>query len=323
MMRPFLLAFTVIGSITLSGPVTAQNYPVRPVRVIVPFAAGGGLDIVLRPLFQKMSESVQQNFIIDFRPGANGIIGTEIGAKAPPDGYTLVAATSGTITINPNVYAKLPFDVARDLAPVTKVGDAPFVMVVHPSLAARNVREFVALAKRRPGELTYGSAGIGGSNHMGGAYFLQQTGIRLEHVPYKGSQPLMTNLMIGEVIMGFDSIMATVPWIRAGRLRALGIAAEKRSPVAPEIPTIAEAGGPELMIGSFYGLLAPAGTPRDIIAKLHAEVVKALAIPELRERYVSTGLDPVGSSPEQFAAEIRDDTARWGKVARAANVHAD
>jgi tripartite-type tricarboxylate transporter receptor subunit TctC len=323
MLRPFLLAITAISSIVANGPVAAQSYPVRPVRVIVPFAAGGGLDIVLRPLFQKMSENVQQNFILDFRPGANGIIGTEIGAKATPDGYTLVAATSGTITINPSVYAKLPFDVARDLVPITKVGDAPFVMVVHPSLAARNVREFVALAKRRPGELTYGSAGIGGSNHMGAAYFVQQTGIRLEHVPYKGSQPLMTNLMIGDVIMGFDSIMATVPWIRQGRLRALGIAAAKRSPVAPEIPTIAEAGGPELIIGSFYGLLAPAGTPRDIVAKLHAEVVKALSIPELRERYVSTGLEPVGSSPERFAAEIRDDTARWGKVARAANVHAD
>jgi len=323
MMHLYLLAITAIGGIALSGPVAAQNYPVRPVRIIVPFSAGGGLDIVLRPLLQKMTENVQQNFILDFRPGANGIIGTEMGAKSPPDGYTLLAATSGTITINPSVYAKLPFDVARDLAPITVVGNAPFVMVVHPSLAARNVREFVALAKRRPGELTYGSAGIGGSNHLGGAYFLQLTGTRMEHVPYKGSQPLMTNLMIGEVIMGFDSIMATVPWIKAGRLRAMGIAAEKRSPVAPEIPTIAEAGGPALIIGSFYGLLAPAGTPRDIIAKLRAEVVKALSNPELRDRYVSTGLDPVGNSPEQFTAEIRDDIARWGRVARAANVRAD
>jgi len=323
MMHLYLLAIAAIGGIALSGPVAAQNYPVRPVRIIVPFSAGGGLDIVLRPLLQKMTENVQQNFILDFRPGANGIIGTEMGAKSPPDGYTLLAATSGTITINPSVYAKLPFDVARDLAPITVVGNAPFVMVVHPSLAARNVREFVALAKRRPGELTYGSAGIGGSNHLGGAYFLQLTGTRMEHVPYKGSQPLMTNLMIGEVIMGFDSIMATVPWIKAGRLRAMGIAAEKRSPVAPEIPTIAEAGGPALIIGSFYGLLAPAGTPRDIIAKLRAEVVKALSTPELRDRYVSTGLDPVGNSPEQFTAEIRDDIARWGRVARAANVRAD
>ena len=322
-MRLILLALTVIGSIVGAGPVAAQNYPAKPVRVIIPFAAGGGLDIVLRPLLQKMSESVQQNFIIDIRAGANGIIGTEIGAKSPPDGYTLIGATTGTITINPNVYAKLPFDPARDLAPVTNVGSASFVMVVHPSLAARNVREFVALARRRPGELTFGSPGIGGTNHLGAEYFLQTTGIKMVHVPYKGSQPLIVDLVGGHVMMGFDSIMATLPQIRAGKLRAMGIAAAKRSPVAPEIPTIAEAGGPEFVLGSWYGLLAPAGTPRDILAKRHAEVVKALAIPELRERYVSTGLDPVGSSPEQFAAEIRDDTARWGRVARAANVHAD
>ena len=322
-MRLFLLALTAIGSAVGTAPVAAQNYPARPVRVIIPFAAGGGLDIVLRPLLQKMSESVQQNFIIDIRSGANGIIGTEIGAKSPPDGYTLIGATTGTITINPNVYAKLPFDPARDLAPVTNVGSASFVMVVHPSLAARNVREFVALARRRPGELTFGSPGIGGTNHLGAEYFLQTTGIKMVHVPYKGSQPLIVDLVGGHVMMGFDSIMATLPQIRAGKLRAMGIAAAQRSPVAPEIPTIEEAGGPAFVLGSWYGLLAPAGTPRDIIAKLHAEVVKALAIPELRERYVSTGLDPMGSSPEQFAAEIRDDTARWGRVARAAHVRAD
>ncbi len=322
-MRLFVLALTAIGSAAGSGPVAAQNYPARPVRVIIPFAAGGGLDIVLRPLLQKMSESVQQNFIIDIRSGANGIIGTEIGAKSAPDGYTLIGATTGTITINPNVYAKLPFDPARDLAPVTNVGSASFVMVVHPSLAARNVREFVALARRRPGELTFGSPGIGGTNHLGAEYFLQTTGIKMVHVPYKGSQPLIVDLVGGHVMMGFDSIMATLPQIRAGKLRAMGIAAAQRSPVAPEIPTIAEAGGPAFVLGSWYGLLAPAGTPRDIIVKLHAEVVRALAIPELRERYVSTGLDPIGSSPEQFAAEIRDDTARWGRVARAANVRAD
>jgi tripartite-type tricarboxylate transporter receptor subunit TctC len=256
-------------------------------------------------------------------PRAGATIGTEIGAKSPADGYTLIGATTGSITINPNVYPKLPFDPARDLTALTNVGQTSFVMVVHPSLAAKNVREFIALAKRHPGELTYGSPGIGGTNHLAAEYFLQQTGTKLIHVPYKGSQPLIADLVGGHVIMGFDSIMATVPQIRAGRLRAMGIAATKRSPVAPEIPTLAEAGGPALVIGSWYGLLAPAGTPRDVLMKLHAEVVKALAIPELRDRYISIGLDPVGSSPDQFAAEIRDDTARWGKVARAANVRAE
>jgi len=196
-------------------------------------------------------------------------------------------------------------------------------MVVHPSLNVQNVREFIALAKKHPGELTYGSPGIGGTNHLAAEYFLQQTGTTMVHVPYKGSQPLIADLIGGHVIMGFDSMMATMPQVRAGRLRAMGVAAARRSPVAPEVPTLAEAGGPALVIGSWYGLLAPAGTPREIIAKLNAEITKALAIPELRERYQSTGLEPIGNSSEQFAVEIRDDTARWGKVARTANVRAE
>ena len=187
----------------------------------------------------------------------------------------------------------------------------------------RNVKEFIALTKRRPGEMTYGSPGIGGTNHLAAEYFLQQTGTRLIHVPYKGSQPLIADLIGGHVIMGFDSMMATMPQVRAGRLRAMGVAAAKRSPVAPEVPTLAEAGGPPLIIGSWYGLLAPAGTSRDILTKLHAEISKALANPELRERYQSTGLEPIGNTSDQFAAEIREDTARWGKVARTANVRAE
>jgi tripartite-type tricarboxylate transporter receptor subunit TctC len=197
------------------------------------------------------------------------------------------------------------------------------LMVVHPSLAARDIREFVALAKSRPGDLTYGSPGVGSPNHLAAESFLQATGTRLVHVPYKGSGPLMVDLRGGHVMMAFDSIMATVPHIKAGKLRAMGIAATGRSPVAPEIPTIAEAGGPEVIIGSWYGVLAPAATPRDIIAKLHAEVVKALATPELRERYVSMGLEPLGNSPDEFAAQIRADIARCGKVARTARVRAE
>ncbi len=322
-MRPVPSAAALLVGIAACCSSFAQNYPSKPVRVIVPFAAGGGLDIVLRPLLQKMSESMHQQFVIDVRAGANGIIGTEIGAKAPADGYTLIGATTGSITINPSVYPKLPFDVNRDLVAVSNVGATSFVMVVHPSLNVQNVREFIALAKKHPGELTYGSPGIGGTNHLAAEYFLQQTGTTMVHVPYKGSQPLIADLIGGHVIMGFDSMMATMPQVRAGRLRAMGVAAARRSPVAPEVPTLAEAGGPALVIGSWYGLLAPAGTPREIIAKLNAEITKALAIPELRERYQSTGLEPIGNSSEQFAVEIRDDTARWGKVARTANVRAE
>ena len=302
------------------GPAAAQGYPARPVRVINPFAPGGGLDIVLRPALQKMGESVKQSFVVDNRPGAAGIIGTELGAKSAPDGYTLIGATTGTITINPSTYAKLPFDPVRDLAPITSIASASFVLVTHPSLAARNVRELVALAKRRPGELTLGSPGYGGINHVGGEYFSQLTGIRLTHVPFKGSFPMLIDIMGGHVMVAFDSIQATLPHIKAGKLRAMGIAAEKRSAIAPEIPTIAEAGGPPMTLASWYGLLAPASTPREIIVKLHAEVVKALALPDLRDRYVSSGIEPVGSPPDQFAAAIREDLARWAKVARTANI---
>lgn len=319
-MRSLLLAITAIVSFAGIGTVSAQNYPVKPVRVIIPFPAGGGLDIVMRPLLNKMSQNLRQNFVLDMRPGANGIIGTEIGAKSPPDGYTLIGGAMGTLTITPHVFSKLPFNTVRDFAPITTPGNAPFVMVVHPSLPSRNVREFVALAKRRPGQLTYGSAGLGGPNHLGGAYFSQLTGTELLHVPYKGSMPLITDLIGGHVVMAFDSIMQTVPNVRAGKLRAMGIAAAKRSPIAPDIPTIAEAGGPEIVIGVWYGLLAPAGTPPDIINKLHAEVVKALSDSKVRAHYVSIGLDPVGNSPAEFAALIRDDLARWGKVVRAAGV---
>jgi tripartite-type tricarboxylate transporter receptor subunit TctC len=301
----------------------AQGYPAKTVRVINPFAPGGGLDLVLRPTLQKMSESLKQSFVLDNRPGAAGVIGTEIAAKSPPDGYTLLGATTGTITINPSTYAKLPFDSLRDLAPVTSIASASFVLVTHPSLAARNARELVALAKRRPGELTLGSPGYGGINHVGGEYFSQLTGIKLTHVPFKGSFPMLIDIMGGHVMVAFDSIQATLPHIKAGKLRAMGIAAEKRSPIAPEIPTMVESGGPPMILASWYALLAPAGTPREVIAKLHAEVVKALAQPDLRERFAATGIEPVGNTPDQFAAEIREDIKRWAKVVKAANIRAE
>ena len=318
-----VLALLMISGCAAIAPVAAQSYPVRPVRVINPFAPGGGLDIVLRPALAKMSESLKQSFVVDNRPGAAGIIGTELAAKSPPDGYTLIGATTGTITINPSTYAKLPFDPVRDLAPITSIASASFVLVTHPSLAARNARELVALAKRRPGELTLGSPGYGGINHVGGEYFSQLTGIRLTHVPFKGSFPMLIDIMGGHVMMAFDSLQATLPHVKAGKLKALGIAAEKRSPIAAEIPTMLEAGGPAMSVASWYALLAPAGTPREIIVKLHAEVVKALALPDLRERYLSTGIEPIGSTPDQFTAEIREDIARWAKVVRAANIRAE
>ena len=298
----------------------AQGYPLKPVRVINPFAPGGGLDLVMRPVLQRMSDSLQQSFVLDNRPGAAGLVGTEVAAKSAPDGYTLLAATTGTVTINPHVYVKAAFDTLRDFVAISNVAQASFVIVTHPSLAARNVGELVSLAKRRPNELTFGSPGFGGMNFMGATLFSQMTGIQMVHVPFKGSLPMLTEIMGGHVMLAFDSTQATLPHVRAKRLRALGIAALKRSPVAPEIPTFPESGGPELVVGSWYGLLAPANVPREVISRLHTEIVKALAVAEIRERYHAVGIEVIGDTPEQFAKTIRDDLTRWGKVTRAANI---
>ena len=319
---------TALPALLAASCVYAQTpsfaYPVKPVRVICPFPAGGGLDIILRAMLQKMNENTKSSFIIETRPGANGIIGMDIGAKSAPDGYTLISGTTGTVTINPSVQPKMPFDVIRDIAPITNMGEAPFLLVAHPSLNARNVRELIALAKKRPGELNYGSPGVGGTNHLGAELFSQSSGIRMTHVVFKGSQPMLVDIMGGHVMMAFDSLQATLPHIKSGRLRALGIGSEKRTPLAPEIPTITESGGPpQFILGSWYGLLAPAGVPADIIAKVHAEAVKALSNPELRERYLAMGVMPIGDTPEQFATTIRNDIARWAKVVREANLRAE
>jgi tripartite-type tricarboxylate transporter receptor subunit TctC len=307
----------------VSTAASADDYPSRPIRVISPFAPGGGLDVVLRPLLQKMSESLGQNFVLENKSGANGMIGIQFGVHAVADGYTLIGVTSGAVTINPNVYSKMTYDTARDLVPIVNVASAPFVMVVNPAVDAKNVREFIALVKAGKSGMTYGSPGIGGTNHLGAEYFLQTTGLKMVHVPYRGSQPLMTDLIGGHVDMAFDSVMATVPLIHAGKLRALGVAAPHRSAVAPEIPTLVEAGGPDFDLESWYGLMAPAGTPKPIIDKLHDAAVKALADPQLRALYASLGLNVIGNTPAQFATQIRDDTARWATVVKTANIKVD
>jgi tripartite-type tricarboxylate transporter receptor subunit TctC len=321
MLFKIIYLYSILAALILPFTAAAQSYPVKPVRVICPFPAGGGLDILLRAMLAKMSENMKASFVIETRAGANGIIGMDAGAKAAPDGYTLISGTTGTVTINPSVQPKMPFDVIRDIAPITNMGEAPFLLVSHPSLNARNVRELIALAKRRPGELNYGSPGVGGTNHLGAELFSQSAGIRMTHVVFKGSQPMLVDIMGGHVMMGFDSLQATLPHIKSGRLRALGIGSEKRSAVAPEIPTITESGGPAgFILGSWYGFFAPANVPADIMAKLHAEAAKALSNPELRERYLAMGVRPIGDTPEQFAATIRNDMARWAKVVRTANL---
>ena len=276
----FAVASLLAATQTHAQP-SAAAYPVKPVRVIVPFPAGGGLDMIVRVVTQKMSENTRQPFVIENRSGANSIVGMDADAKSVPDGYTLIATTTGSHTINPNVHAKLPFDVTRDLLPVTNFGEAPFVLVCHPSLAARNVRELVAFAKSRPAELNYGSPGVGDINHLGMELFAQLSGgLRLTHITFKGSAPLLIDLMGGHVMLALDSIQATTPHIKTGRMRALGLAAPKRSPVTPDMPTITE----------------------------------------LRERLFATGVTPIGNTPAEFAAVVKADLAKWAKVVRVAGV---
>ena len=309
--------------ISLFVPAAAQNYPAKPVRVINPFVAGGGVDAIFRPLTQKMGESMKGTFVIDNRPGANGMIAMELTAKSPADGYTLVTGTTGAVSMNAVIYPKLPYDPLRDFAPISNVAESAFILSVHPSVPANTVKELIALARARPDQITYASFGLGSSAHFGGALFAMMTNTRLVHVPYKGSAQSVTALLSGEVMFSFDSMQSTIPYIRAKRLRPLGIAAAKRSPAAPDIPTVAEAGVPGFESGSWYGLLAPANTPREIIAKLHAEVVKALNTPDMRERLNSVGTEPVGNTPEEFAAQIRNDIIKYGKVAKIAGIRAE
>ena len=318
-----VLAAGILGCFIAVPVVVAQSYPIKPIRVINPYTPGGGVDALLRPLAQKMSEGLKQQLVVDNRPGANGMIGMEAGAKAPPDGYTLVVGTTGALTMNVSIYAKVPFDPIKDFAPISNFADSAFILSVHPSVPANNVKELIALAKARPNQLTYATFGVGSSAHLGTELFSTMAGVKMLHVPYKGSVPMVTDLVAGHVMMSFDSMQSVMPQIRVKRLRALGIAAAKRSPAAPDIPTISEAGLPGFELGSWYGLLAPANTPREIITRLHGELVKALAAPEVSERIKSFGAEPVGNTPEEFAAQIRSDIVKWAKVARAANVRAD
>ena len=321
MMRTLVVLSTIVaGLLAVLPPAAAQGYPARPVRIVNPFAAGGGQDVLLRPLAQKLGESLKQPFVVDNKPGANGMIGTELVAKSAPDGYTLLGGTTGALAMNAVVQPRLAYDPLKDFAPISNYADSAFILSVHPSVSAQSVMELVALAKARPGQLTYATFGVGSSSHLIAELFSMSAGIKMVHVPYKGSAPAVADLLAGQVMLMFDSMQSQMPQVRAKRLRALGLAAEKRSPAAPEVPTIAEVGLPGVVGGSWYGLLAPAGTPRDIIARLHAELMRALADPEVRERFTSVGTEVVGNTPEEFAAQIRADIEKWGRVVRAAGI---
>ena len=310
-------------TLMVGGEANAQTYPTKPVRMIIPFPPGGTTDILGRVAAQKLSEALGQQVVPDNRPGAAGNIGTELVAKAPPDGYLLLTAPGSTLTIHPSLYAKLPFDPLKDFAPVTILGIVPNALVVHPSLPVRNVKELVALAKSRPGELNYASTGAGQSTHLSMELFKTMAGVKIIHVPYKGSAPAVTDLLGGHVSLMFDNMPSALPHVKANKIRALAVSTLKRSPVAPEIPTVAESGLPGFEVSVWFAVLAPAATPRPIVDRLNQVLVKALQSPDVRERLSSQGAEPIGNSPEEFTAVMKHDLVKWAKVVKDGNIRLD
>jgi len=303
-----------------TGP--GQPYPSKPIRMISPFAPGGGNDILCRTIAQKLTESVKQQVIVENRPGANGIIGTEAAARSAPDGHTIVLIPSGH-AVNASLHRKLPYDSIKDFTPITLVGASPLILAVHPSVPARNVKELAALAKARPEQLTYGSAGIGSSGHLGGALFETLTGTKMVHVPYKGMGIAVSDLMGGQVSLVFGTSLSVMPHVRSGRLRALATTGAQRSPALPDLPTVAEAGVPGYEASLWYGFVGPARIPPEIVRRLNAEIVAVLKRADVRERLASQGVDARPSTPEAFGRLLVSDLDRWAKVVQRAGIRAE
>ena len=296
-------------------------YPDKPIRLIIPFAAGGGTDLTARAIAMKLTEAWGQTVVPDNRAGANGTIGVDIATKSPPDGYTLTMISSSH-SVNSSLY-KLPYDLTRDLAPITQATTQPYALVVHPSVAAKSVKELIALAKAKPDSMTYGSSGLGGLSHLSGALLCSLTGIRLIHVPYKGGAPALNDVVGGQIQMLFSTLLQSDTQRKAGRVRALAVTTKKRSPGAPDLPTMQEAGVPGYEVAGWYGVLAPAKTPRPIIDKLNVEIVRILHSPDVQGRLAADGSEAVGSTPEQFGAHIKSEVAKWAKVVKEANIRVD
>ena len=310
------------ASLGLSTLALAQPFPSKTIRIVVPFASGGGTDVIARHLAAGMTDALKRQVVVDNRAGANGIIGSEIVARAPADGYTLLFVSSPH-SVNPGLYAKLPYDTLRDFAPVAMAASSPYILVVHPSLPVRNVKELIALAKARPDQINYGSGGSGSSAHLAAELFNQMAGVKLREIPFKGAGPALIAVLSGEIAAVFGNALTVKPHIQSGRLRALGIASAKRSEFAPELPTIAEAGVPGFRADAVLGLLATARTPRAIIDTLNAEVHKAMQRPDTVEAMRGMAVDIVLSTPEEFGRLIEAEMLRWGKLVRALNLKAE
>lgn len=309
-------SFLAAALLALPAGALAQSYPAKPVRMVVPFPAGGATDIVGRLIAQKLTEAWGQQVIVDNRGGAGGTIGSDIAAKSAPDGYTMLVGTSSTHAIAPSLYSKLPYDPVRDFAPVTLVASATILLAVHPSVPAKNVRELIALAKKQPNALSFASSGNGGISHLIGEHFKSVGGIQMLHVPYKGDTPALVDLVSGQVHLMFGTAVSFLPYVKAGRLNALAVTNPKRSPIAPDVPTVAESGLPGFEALQWFGIFVPAGTSKEIVARLNGEIVKIVRLPDIRERMTNLGADVVGSTPEQFAAFQKADTVKSARVVK-------
>jgi tripartite-type tricarboxylate transporter receptor subunit TctC len=292
------------------------TYPQKPIRMIVPFPAGGGTDILARLVGQRMSEALGQQIITDNRAGAGGTIGTDLAAKAPADGYTIILV-SGSHAINPGLYPKLPYDTVNDFSAISQIATSPGILVVHPALPVKSVRDLIALARSKPGQLNYASAGNGTPPHLAGELFKTMARVDMVHVPYKGNVPAFADMLAGLVSLSFPSMPSAVPHVKSGRLRALGLTTAKRSPAAPEIPTIAESGLPGYESTSWYGMLAPARTPPAVVTRLHEVIVSVLGSADMKEKLAAQGLDAVGNTPREFEGVIKSEITKWAKVIKA------
>jgi tripartite-type tricarboxylate transporter receptor subunit TctC len=312
----------VLCSLFVVAAGAQDAYPSRPVRFILPFPPGGGTDILGRVIAEQLSASLGQPVVTENRGGAGGNVGAEAAAHSAPDGYTIVLVAP-SLAISPSLYSKLNYDPVKDLAPIGLVATVPNVMITNPAVEAKNLQEFIALARSRPGAMNYGSGGAGTSNHLAGELFNIVTGAKLVHVPYKGVNLAMQGILAGEIQLVFIGIPAALPHIKAGKLRALALVAPQRSPALPEVPTVAEAGLKDFEVTTWYGIMTPAGTPRPIVSRLNAELVKIMHTPEVKERLAGMATDPLTSTPEEFAAYLKQEIAKWGDVVRKANLKAD
>ena len=322
--KKIILAMTTVLTMALLAPLEAyaQAYPARPVRIIVPFAPGSTTDALSRLLGQKLSEAWGQTVVIDNKPGAGGNIGADAVAKATPDGYTIMVA-AGSHTINPSLYGKLPFDAAKDFAPIAMLGSAPLLLVAHPSMPASNVRELIALAKLKPGLLNYASGGSGSPSHLVMELFKSMAGVNIVHVPYKGGAPVMTAILANEVQLTPAGLIGLMPFVKSGRLKAIATTGQKRSAAAPDIPTVAESGLPGYHMGGWWGVFAPTGTPGPVLAKLHADIMRAMQSPDVRAKFASDGIDSSSMTADEFGAYVRDEMVTMARVVKESGAKVD